>query len=76
MLLNGRLACLFLVLLLCADGFLFAQDQRPRFSSSPAIYDKTIISEIHFYGDTQLATQEQSRIEELYKAPNVNATTR
>jgi outer membrane protein insertion porin family len=68
MLLNGRLACLFLVLLLCAAGFLYAQDERPHPSVSPAIHDTTIVSEIHFYGDNELAKKEQGRFEELYKA--------
>jgi outer membrane protein assembly factor BamA len=60
----------FLLLLFCAAGFLNAQDERPhlRLSSSPAIHDKTIFSEIHFYGDNELARQEHSQFEELYKS--------
>jgi outer membrane protein insertion porin family len=66
MLLSGRLYR-FLFLLLCAAGFIHAQDERPRLKTSPAIHDKTIISEIHFYGDTELAKQERSRFDEFYK---------
>ena len=68
MLLSSRLHQ-FLFLLLCAAGFIHAQDERPRLrvSSSPAIHDKTIISEIHFYGDYELARREHNRFEEFYK---------
>jgi outer membrane protein insertion porin family len=68
MLLTARLARWFVALSFYAAGFLCAQDERPHLSVSPAIHDKTIVSEIHFYGDNELAVREQNRFEEMYKA--------
>src|SRR5215510_7816675 len=67
MLRTARLARWFVVPSLCAGGLLYAQDELPRHSVSP-IHDKTIISDIHFYEDNELAKQEQNRLEKLYKA--------
>ena len=57
-----------IVLSLAFNTFLCAQDEHPRLALPQPISDKSIIDEIHFYGDAGLAIEEQSRLEAMYKA--------